>query len=287
MLKQYNSTHIISDLRPYICPFIPECRDRELLFEDVTEWEHHLEQEHGSQTPLQHQFGNSTLETMENFNLDDYLENTTGMRRRKSSQPVEDLCPICCVNLFPIYSAGIEGRERHVARHMENAAISVLEQDGHATTSANLSERTQSDSQSIQSWSSGSSQGVTASSDDGQGLLENMHYSNRDSGSSCHSWRSLEVMMDGTAPREAFSEGEAERDTASSPIGLRLGNLSMDMTALEDGNDEILSVHSQTSEGPFSVLDEKTLMWFFQRDSRLNSSRSPETIMESSENFID
>ncbi|KAM0796200.1 hypothetical protein BDR22DRAFT_868460 [Usnea florida] len=269
-------THIISDLRPYICPFIPECRDNELLFKDVTEWEHHLEQGHGSQTPLWRKFGDATLESMVNFNLDEYLASTAGGQE-------QDLCPICRMNLTPIYSAGIEGRERHVARHMENAALSILEQDEYSKTTASLSDHTQSDSQSIQSWSSGSIPSVAASNDDGEGSRANSNDSiagfsrggvDRGSVSSSDSREGLGVMMDMPTPREALSEGEVEEDKVSSIPPRREGKLSMDMTALRDGNDEMLSVYPQTMKKSSLGLRSMAVRRLLRLDSPLSSSHS-------------
>ena len=51
-----------------------------------------------------------------------------------------DVCPLCFVNLFPIYRAGIESRERHVARHLENVALSILQQDDDPTIASELSD---------------------------------------------------------------------------------------------------------------------------------------------------
>ena len=71
----------MNDLRPYICPFIPECSERSLLFRDVVEWEDHIEQQHGSKEYLfQPPFEQSNLEADVNFNLDKYLaENGDGL----------------------------------------------------------------------------------------------------------------------------------------------------------------------------------------------------------------
>ena len=108
------------------------------------------------------------LEPVVNFELVKYLDmNGVGfvpnMMVSFEKNNLGDCCPVCCMNLFPIYSAGIEGRERHVARHMENAALSNLEQYEFSQSAANMSDYTRSSS--IQSWSSGYSQGVTAIAD--------------------------------------------------------------------------------------------------------------------------
>ena len=64
----------MNDLRPYICPFIPECSERSLLFRDVVEWEHHIEQRHGSSKRFrQPLYKESNLEADVNFSLDKYL----------------------------------------------------------------------------------------------------------------------------------------------------------------------------------------------------------------------
>ena len=130
----------------------------------------------------------------------------------------EDICPFCCMDLFPIYSAGIESRERHVARHMENVALSILQQDDDIVTATEPSDLTQSDGQSIESWASSSSSSLGGSSDDGEmndlvtSFFSSSHLSNR------------------------------EDDSASSSPERSTGTLKMDMTALTGGNDEMLSV---------------------------------------------
>lgn len=121
----------------------------------------------------------------------------------------EDICPFCCMNLFPIYSAGIDSRERHVARHMENVALSVLQQDDDIITATELSDHTQSDGQSIGSWSSGSS----------SSLGEGSNFSDRN---------------------DFLESYREDSDISSSP---ERGALRMDMTDLRGGNDEMLSVY--------------------------------------------
>ena len=208
-------------------------------------------------------------------NLDEYLNSTAGWQE-------PDLCPICRMDLTPIYSAGIESRVRHVARHMENAALSILEQDDYPKTTASLSDHTQSDSQSIQSWSSGSIPGVAASNDDSEGSRANSNHTladfsrgvDRGSVSSNDSREGSEVMMDMTAPREALAEGEVEEDEVPSISPRREGKLSMDMTALRDGNDEMLSVYPQTMKKSSLGLRSMAVRRLLRLDSPLESSHS-------------
>ena len=64
----------MDDLQPYICPFIPECIQRSRLFKNVTEWEHHLEQKHGSKTRFFQKGNEPSLWPIKDFNLDKYLK---------------------------------------------------------------------------------------------------------------------------------------------------------------------------------------------------------------------
>ena len=172
MLNDDVRRHVFRDLRACIYPFTP-CDTPERIYRDFQEWEDHLAIAHAQQKQIYlDKWAKPSWKSdprpkdFEDVNLDDILNKTLPSDKRESYE-LEDICPICCENLFPCYMAGIDSRERHMARHMEKAALCVDMDISLSVKRPAGSDSSQGNDPSIAGWSSEESDCASNDSNEG------------------------------------------------------------------------------------------------------------------------
>ncbi|KAL8689587.1 MAG: hypothetical protein Q9218_004776 [Villophora microphyllina] len=118
----------------------------------------------GKHDPLRSQ-GSIDSEDMKQKQLPDPpddFEHMVRNRQEHNYDSLEDICPICYEDLFPVYRMGIESRERHIARHMEKEALIILDDQSDHVVIKEGSDSSQSDEQSVAGWSSEGSADIDA-----------------------------------------------------------------------------------------------------------------------------